>query len=535
MPKTKNAEEKQRSRLRTLIGVLRKRDIVHGMTPKKLRLILEDMGPTYVKLGQIMSMRSDILPQSYCDELQNRRTQVRPVEFKRVKEMMEEEWGRPISRLLDQIDETPLGSASIAQVYSAILKDTHQQVVIKVQRPGIYQMMSQDVKLIHKALSVMRFVGIRTDAVDFGAVIDEMWMVAQQEMNFLLEAEHIERFARLNSETAYVGCPKVLHRLTTSRVLVMEQINGIQIDQVDSLQKAGYEMSEIGLKLAENYVKQILDDAFFHADPHPGNLRIEGGKIVYLDLGMMGTLSERDRVLIRSAIEALVAENIHKLKDVLLTLGEPQAAIDHPALYEDLETMVRKYLSLEIGDIDLGKLITELMQLANNHRIRMPAAITMLARGLLTIEGVLCVCCPDVNMLRIISSHLAGEAFERFDLQRELKHMAQSSYKMVKRSMEIPVSLADLLEMAIKGQSKLNLEIVGSQEPLNRVDAMVNRIIACIFAASLLLGSSVICTTQMQPRIFGIPLIGLLGFLGAVVLGGWLMFDTMFSRRKNKK
>lgn len=533
--KRKKNDQKQHSRLRTLIGVLRKRDVIHGMTPNKLRMVLEDMGPTYIKLGQIMSMRSDILPESYCNELQELRAQVSPVEFRVVKKMMENEWGRPISKLFEQMDETPLGSASIAQVYRATLKGDGRAVVVKVQRPGIFDMMAQDVKLIHKVIRLMNFTGFHMDALDFGAVVDEMWAVAQQEMNFLLEAEHINRFARLNNGIHYVGCPYVVHSLTTARILVMEQINGFHIDEPDLLRRAGYSMDEIGLKLAENYCKQVLDDAFFHADPHPGNIRIQDGKIVFLDLGMMGTLSERDRMLMRNAVSALTRQDVHRLKDVVLTLGEPQEKVNSSALYSDLNLMVRKYLSADIQDIDLGKLVTELLDLAGKHHIRMPSAITMLARGLITLEGVLNACCPNVNMLQILSSHLAGERMQSLDLRKEAQKLAIDGYAMLRHGMEIPVSLASLMKMAKAGELKANLEIVGSDEPLRKVDGMVTRVIVCIFAASLLLGSSIICTTQMEPHLFGIPLIGAAGFLVAVVMEIWLTIDTVFGKRRKRR
>lgn len=525
---------KSRSRLRELISVLRRRDIIHGLTPQKLRLILEDMGPTYVKIGQIMSMRSDVLPENYLNELQKLRADVRPVPFAQVKKLMEQEYGQSLERIFSEIDETPLGSASIAQVYRAVLRKSGERVVIKVQRPGIYEMMSEDIRLIQKALPLLKLVGGAADAVDLSAVIEEMWVVAQQEMNFLLEAEHNERFSMLNSDIRYVKCPKVYHSLTTARVMVMEQIIGIPIDQTTDLTQAGYDMTEIGLKLAESYCKQIFDDAFFHADPHPGNLWVSDGKIVFLDLGMMGSLNERNRLLFRKAIRSMAGSDIHELKEIVITLGEVEGKIDHTALYNDLDELVRKYVHLDLADIDLAKVIEELLELARVHSIRMPASITMLARGVLTMEGVLAACCPEVNMLQIITSHLSDHLFTDFNLSKELKRLAQDSYRTLERSREIPIAFADLLKMAIKGETKLNLEIVGSQEPLHKIDSMVNRLITCIIIAAVLMGSSIICTTQMHPQLFGIPALGALGFFVALLLGGKLVYDAVFSSKKRK-
>lgn len=527
-----NKQKSSTSRIREMIRVLRKHEILRGMTPEKLRAVLEDMGPTYVKFGQIMSMRSDILPDSYCVELQKLRAEVRPLPFSEVKRLIEEEYGTSLSKIFSEVDQTPLGSASIAQVYHATLKENGQAVVIKAQRPGIYEMMAQDIKLMRKAAKLLNVVGPASDALDFPAVIEELWTVAQQEMNFLLEEEHIERFTRLNSDIVYVSCPKVIRELTTAKVLVMNQIEGIPIDQVHKLEARGYNMHEIGLKLAENYAKQIFDDAFFHADPHPGNIWISDGKIVWLDLGMVGQLSERDRMLLRNAMKAVAQNDVQELKNIVLTLGQVNGKINHARLYTDLDDMVLKYANLDLGDINLGKLIQELLDLAQVHKISMPASITMLARGTITIEGVVSACCPNVNILQIIITHLSGEVLQDFDFKKECIQNARSLYSIYKKGRNIPVYLADLLNLAIKGQSKINFEIVGSDEPLRKIDLMVNRIITCIITAALLMASSIICTTQMQPRILGIPLIGFLGFLIAFCLCIKLVFDTIFRRKK---
>lgn len=529
----KEKNKSSRSRIRELVGVLRKHDIIRGLTPKKLRLVLEDLGPTYVKMGQIMSTRSDILPESYLLELQKLRAEVHPVPFTQVKELLEEEYGQPLGKIFSEFDEMPLGSASMAQVYRAILKDSGERVVVKAQRPKIYETMSQDIRLIRKILPLLKVVGgSTTDAIDFSAVIEELWASAQQEMNFLLEAEHNERFYSLNYDIRYVSCPKVFHSLTTSRVMVMEEIIGEPIDQIQKLKQLGYDMTEIGLKLAESYCKQVFDDAFFHADPHPGNVWISDGRIVFLDLGMMGTLNERDRVLFREAFISMASGDIHRLKEIILTIGEVKGKIDHTELYNDLEGMVRKYIKLELSDINLAKVIEELLSLARLYNIKMPASITMLARGVLTLEGVLASCCPGVNILQIITSHISGKTFSEFDIAKEIKHLLRDGVTVFNRSREIPITVADVLKMAVKGESKLNIEIVGSQEPLDKLNAMVNRLITCIIIAAILMGSSIICTTKLYINFFGIPALGAAGFLIALILGIKLVYDVIFSKKR---
>lgn len=191
-----------------------------------------------------------------------------------------------------------------------------------------------------------------------------MWAVAQQEMDFLIEARNAGEFYKLNQDVAYVTCPQIHSQVTTSRVLVMEYIEGFDLDRPDILTDNGYDLEEIGLKLADNYVKQIIDDGFFHADPHPGNLRIREGQIVFLDLGMMGRLSQRDKNLFRQAVRAIAEHNVNALKDVLLTLGVHNGRINHTRLYGDIEDLLTQYGSMGLADMDLGRMLEEFLGLA---------------------------------------------------------------------------------------------------------------------------------------------------------------------------
>lgn len=528
-------KEKEKSRLRFMMDVLRERDVVHGLTPEKLRLVLEDMGPTYIKLGQLMSMRSDIIPENYCAELRELRTKVKPVPFDEMLKVMEEEWGISPYDIFDFIDTEPIGSASIAQAYCAVLKDSGQQVVIKVQRPGIYNIMFEDIKLMNKFIKILRIVSPETtDIIDLRDVLDEMWNVAKQEMDFILEAKHLERFKKLNSNVKYVDCPCVFRKLTTSKVLVMERISGYSMDKIENLKKLGYDMKEIGIKLAENYSKQVLEDAFFHSDPHQGNIIISGGKIVFIDLGMMGELDERYKTLIRTAIESMASNDIRKLKEVLLMIGNLYGPINHSKLYSDLELLIKKYINMNINEINMGAMLTEILELCNGQNIAVPSEITMLVRGLVTMEGVISECCPGINMFSIITAHMSNDIFSKFNFEKETIDLLRNGYSAIKRGIEIPVTFADLLSMAVHGELKTNLEIVGSEEPLKKIDSMVFEIIICAISCSLNLGSAILCTTQMEPKFLGIPLLGILGYIGSVVLVIWLIYKVIYGRRKNR-
>ena len=222
---------------------------------------------------------------------------------------------------------------------------------------------------------------------------------------------------------------------------------------------------------------------------------------------------------------ALVKGNVDELKTVLLTLGEHNGKINHPGLYGDIDDFLLRYGSMELGEMDLGRMMEDVLTLASAHHISMPPGISMLARGVVTIQGVLSTLDPEASIVEIMAAHLSATALQNLDIGKELKESGLTLLSSGKKAMDIPAQLSDILKMTIKGQTKLNLEVTGSEEPLAQVDKMVNRLILCIITAALLLGSSLLCTTDMQPKVLGIPLLGSLGYLLALILGGKLLYN----------
>lgn len=511
-------------RLKEMVAVLRKYDVVRGMTPEKLRHILEDLGPTFVKLGQVMSMRPDFLPQEYCDELMKLQNGAKPLPFSTILEVIEQEYSRRWNKVFASIDEEVLGSASIAQVHRAVLT-TGERVVVKVQRPGIYKVMARDMVLLRRAARLVRVVSHSQDVIDFDMVLEEMWGIAKQEMDFLIEADHIEEFRHLNQDEAFVTCPNVYRNLTTQHILVMEYVDGVRIDDFDGLRARGVDITLLGRRLGENYVKQIIEDGYFHADPHPGNIWVRGGRIVWLDLGMMGRLSNRDRTAIRKAVIALANHDTFEMKTAVLALGVPRGHINHTALYQDIDALMAQYSTLDFRELKMGQLTRQIMNILRVHHIACPQGLSMFARGILTIEGVMRLVCPKVSFVEIFAKSLQLNFKKNFDWRDELSKAKRESYLLMRKSMALPEQISDILKMTMSGQTKVNLDLTGSEEPLRHVDKMVNRVIVAVLCAALLLGSSTICTTNMTPKIMEIPLLGFVGYLIAFVLSIRLIWD----------
>lgn len=518
-----------KSRLREITAVLRKHGITRGITPEKLRLILEDLGPTFIKIGQIMSMHSDILPKAYCDELTRLRTEVSPMPFTEVTEVLEKSYGVPWQKIFLHIEEKPLGSASIAQVHRAVLK-SGDEVVVKVQRQGIYEKMARDIALLHKAVRLMPPVSLKGLA-DLDMVLDELWSVTREEMNFLKEASNIEEFAALNKEVAFVGIPKLYQEYTSAYVLVMEYIEGCGIDDKEELLAEGYDLKEIGTKLVDNYIKQVMDDGFFHADPHSGNVKIREGKIIWIDMGMMGRLTGRDREMIGKAVQGVAFHEIGLIQEAVLALGEFKEKPDQSKLYEDIDGLLLKYGNTDMGKINVAQIMMDLMDVMKENKIRMPHGLTMLARGLTHMEGVLADIAPDINMVDIASARMAGSFFKNLDLKKELKSGGKSLYRSLRKALDIPSMAADILHGHMKGQTRVNLDLHVSDDLSELLRRLVRNIVMGLWVMALLISSSIICTTNMTPKIWGIPAIGALGYLIAFVIVLYVFIKHLFSRK----
>lgn len=522
----------RRRRLHEIISILSRYDLAHGITPEKLFNVIEALGPTYIKLGQILAMRQDILPPDYCKALLKLQEHVSPLPFNEILSVLEDEYHENPSHFYSYIDPVPLGSASIAQVHRATLRSDGSSVVLKVQRPGIYPMMAEDVALLKRAAKIADVVTKISDVIDFNMVIDEMWATAQKEMDFLIEAKNAETFYLQNEDIKYITSPIIYDHLTTSKVLVMNYIGGFDLTDKQAIAEEGYDLNEIAVKLCSNYIHQILDDGFFQADPHHGNIKIFDNKIAWIDMGMMGRISNRDRRLLGQALEAVATGNIESLKSAFLMLGQVKGRVDHTELYIQISDMLETYSSMELADIDLAVFLEQIMNICSSNHIAMPQGITMLVRGIVTLEGVILDIAPSVSPIQIFIDYIANQKVEDFDLRSSGQHLLRQLLASGISATEIPVSASEALNTLLKGQMKVNIALTGSEEPLSAISRMVNKIVMCIILAALIIGSSFIATTSMDPKILGIPALGVIGYGLSAVIGFMIVIETYKQQKK---
>lgn len=524
-------------RLWQIVRIASQFDIAHGLTPVKMRLMLEALGPTFVKVGQILSMRSEILPQSFCDELAKLRADADPMPYQTVIDTLNTEYGRPVDEIFDHIDSTPLGSASLAQVHRARLI-TGEDVAVKVQRPGVRETMAQDVSIMRSvAEAATKLMPSSAQIVDLVGVVEELWDTFEAETDFLIEARNLSEFKRFCGQYAYMDCPKPYMDLCTEHVVVMDYVDGISVARPEQLVEAGYDLKEIGTKLVDNYATQILDDGFFHADPHPGNIIINGGQIVLIDLGMTGRLDAQTRLVLKEMIFAVGKQDSPALADGLLRFAGTEANLDdYPALLADLDVIVKEYGTVDLKELDLAEFVASLTQLAQRHGIEVPSSVTTVARALVTLEGLLDEFIPDVNMIEIISDHIATSKTPSQAASDEAKLLATEGYKALHGMLNTLDEVKVATKMLTRGQLRVNMELTGAEEPMRRLSDMVNRLTMALIVVGLYVGSSIVYYAGVPPIVFGVPVVGFLGYIVAFLLSVWIVFDIYFKgRRKHRK
>ena len=520
------------ARLQEITKILKSHELTRNeLSPERLRMILEDLGPTFVKMGQIMSKRTDLLPRSYCQELENLCENSTPLSLEEVTAVVEEQLKASMRNVFRQFDEIPLGAASIGQVHKAVLKDG-RQVVVKVQRPGVQETMRHDIMLLRKLVRPLKMAPRVGEKIDFMGMLEELWKVSQEELNYLIEAVHTIEFRNLNSDEPGINCPEIIAELTTSKVMTMEYVEGFSIGDSDRLDAEGYDRDALGKLMIQNYIKQVLTDGFFHADPHQGNIMIRGDELVWIDMGMTGTLSKQERSSINQGIRAMVKRDQQGLIRAIIAMGAASGELNYSKLYTDIDFLMDRYYGMDLGDMNIGEVFMDLIKVMKENQIVLPSGISMLARGLVVIEGVLSRLSPNTSIVKIAQTYVMKDMLRPRQLIKSVIQDAATVASSAEKAMEIPGLASDLIKNTLRGQTKINLDLESSRPLMEEFNRIMNHLIICIFAAALLLGSSLICTTNMHPQILGIPALGFIGYLLAFVLGLYLIIRSHFGKKK---
>lgn len=521
------------ARMNEIVRIMRQYKVLHGLTPEQAVEVLQALGPTYVKIGQLASNRSDLLPKAYCDAFEKLRDDANPMPFDVVIEQIDRAYGKSWHEVFASIDPVPLGAASIAQVHKATLLDG-TTVAVKVRRPGVAESMAEDIMLMKHLLALGEFASNshRDILLSLEGFIEEIERTTASEVDFTSELHNLMRFHDELADEEGVTSPVAYPQYSCESVLVMEFVQGTEISHTQALREQGIDVSALARRVCQSYVTQVLDDGFFHADPHPGNILVRDGEVVWIDLGMVGTLTVSERMLVGKVFTAVATDNAYLLKEAVMGLVHVLGPVDHGALLEALSRLLAEYSTAEMKEINVGTVLTEVIEVLRGQNMMMTSSVTMLARGFVTIEGVIAQVAPDISVIEIVSKHVIAQQADPKFLATQLIDLATTSAASAEALAKLPTQLSNTLEMLDRGQIKVNGDIEVSSRILATAYASVGRISLALLSAGLFLGSSILCTTAMQPQLLGVPLLGVLGYVGAFVLGAYTVFHILVSRHR---
>ncbi|WP_129600570.1 ABC1 kinase family protein [Anaerophilus nitritogenes] len=512
----------ERKRIKEIISVFIKYGIKkEPMTPQNAREALEELGPTFVKIGQILSTRPDILPQEYILEFEKLQDQVKAEKFEDIQNLIEKELKRPIKEVFPYLEQEPIASASMAQVHLACTQNG-EQVVLKIQRPFVKEVMMSDIALLKKLTKIGKFTP-QKNVIDFNEVIDEIGEMMQKELDFFNEADNIKKFYEKNKNIKHVISPRVYKEYTTSNILVMQYIKGIKISNIDDLKRNGYDLKEIAKDLIHHYMKQAFEDGYFHADPHPGNLLISNQKIAYIDFGMMGSLDEEMKYKLNDLLYASATKDIEKITQTVVKIGIKKGKIQINRLYSDIEEIYNKYVQQSIADIDFLQFINEIFKVSKRNNLAMPKNITMFLKGMMTIQGVVQKLDPKMNMMDAALPYIKEYILFKRDFSQDLIEQIENIYQLSKSGLKIPIKSLELINSVLAGKLKVKIEHAHMEETIRELSKMANRIVFALIISSIVVGSSLVITANVGPKIYDMSFFGLIGYLSAAIMGIYLL------------
>jgi ubiquinone biosynthesis protein len=490
---------------------------------ERLRLVLEELGPTYVKLGQVLSTRPDLVPVELVTELARLQDQVPPFAFADVQRIIAQELGGPVTSRFADIDETPLASASIGQVHRATLTDG-AAVAVKVQRPGIERLIEVDLEImLHLATLVQRHVE-ELALHQPVKIVEEFARTLEKELDYTIEAASMERVARHFFGDATLYVPKVHHAASSRRVLTTEYVEGIKVSQLEALDAAGLDRRLICRRGADILLRQIFDHGFFHADPHPGNIFVLPDNVICLvDFGMTGTVERAMREKFVELVDAVVRRDEVGTARAFLRLTEWDEEPEPGALERDTADFLDRHLYKPLKEIQIGRLLHHLLDLAARHRLRIAPDTFLMLKALSTVEGVARALDPEFDMIAACAPFIRQTLLARFSPQRLSEELGLFAADVAEFARQFPRDLGEIARRVRQQRLALRVELLGLDAVLASNDRSSNRVAFAIVIAALVIGSALIVIAEIPPLVYGISLIGFIGFLAAAIMGIWLL------------
>lgn len=516
---------------RKMVNLGHPREMDRLSQPERLRLAMAELGPTFIKLGQILSTRPDLIPREYVEEFGKLQDQAPFVPLAQIKAQIEDDFACSVEQLFLDFSPTPLAAASIAQVHRAQLR-TGEEVVIKVRRPGIRELLETDLDILMGLAYLIERHLPSNEVYEPTTIVKEARRTLLREIDFTREGHTIDRFSANFSGDPTVVIPKIFWDHSSERVLTMEYIAGIKVSDIEQLQLAGYDCKTIARNGAEAFLRQVLFHGLFHGDPHPGNIFVlPRNTICMLDFGMVGRLGDDLRQQLVDLLLAVLARDADRIISQLLYSGELTEEVSIRDLKRDLTDFIDDYYEIPLQQINAGKLLGSFIEILAHYRIRFPADLMLLAKALVTMEGVGRQLDPNFNMIGHLKPFMEKLVHERTSARGIAREAGRSFLAYSSLLRNLPRDLKELVNRLNRNKFKIDLEHRGLDKLITDLDKSSNRISFSLLISALIVGSSLIMLTDKGPLIFEFPALGFFGYSIAGLLGLWLAIAILRSGR----
>ena len=505
----------------------------HRSVPERVRRTLEELGATYIKVGQFLSGRADLIPPAYIEELVKLLDAAPPVAFDEIREVVERELDTHLEQLFQQFEEVPLASASIGQVHRATLFDG-QRVVVKVQRPGIEAEVEADLDLL---LRQARFLERRSETMrdqNIVAIVEELARSVREELDYQMEGRNAERLRINLSDDPRLILPRVYWSLTTRQVITLEYLEGIQFNQVEQLRSAGYNLPSLAHVAVEGYLKQIFVDGFYQADPHPANLLAIGERVGLLDFGNVGHLTLHQKQLLGDMFLQILDEDTEGVARTVIRMGAIRRRPSIEAMERDLQRLLIRYWGISLEDLPVGEMLAEIFKTAYQHNVYLPGDLALLARTIITMEGTARMLDPDFVLVDAVRPFAMRMVRERMMPVVAGRRALRALRQAADLAQAFPRRLDDLWDQIEAGDVTFGVEVRRLELIINKLNSMVNRISYSVVVAALIVGSALLLLGGREA--WEMPVLGLqvpvaqIVFLGAILAGVWFIIWLIRSR-----
>ncbi|MBS4534235.1 ubiquinone biosynthesis protein UbiB [Clostridium sp. D2Q-14] len=502
---------------------------------ERIRMALEELGPTFIKLGQLMSTRYDLLPEDIVEELSKLQDDVGAFPWESAEEIFNTETGYKIEEVFSEFDRTPIAAASIGQAYKGILK-SGERVVVKIRRPNIDEIVSRDLQILKRISNIVDDHLIKKNIVKFNQILNEFAITIKRELNYTIEGQNYENFRATYKNDDKVYIPKVFWKYTTKKTIITSEVKGIKISNITEINDKGYDKDKIAFNIAEVYMEQVFLHGFYHGDPHPGNLFVVNeNKIGFIDFGIIGYIDDESMKLLILLLRSSLHRNIDKIVEVFYKMDAISDDTNIMLFKRDINYIINYYYNVPLDRLKFNDALNDILRVAFKHKVEIPSQWILLIKSIITLEGTGKKLNPKFNFTDVSKTILDKIKRDKLNPNELIKKTYDLIYNEISNFQEMPKLLNKILYKVERDRIHVNMKHEGIDNLNRELNSISNKLSLSLIISAIIIGSSTIIQSKAGPQMLGMSAIGLIGFVIAGIMGLTLVLSIILRSYNNKK